>query len=335
MSTTTTVTHSPGSTFLWLLKREYWEYRGSFFWAPVVTGIVMLAICAVALISAQMFVHQHGVTLNGINLDELSKHVASEDIEKVRAGVDVGLVSMGFPIAIVFYIVALFYCLGALYNDRADRSVLFWKSLPLSDTQTVLAKVVTAAVVAPLIAVAASIAMQLGFLILLTLYTLANGVNAIGLLWSPVHLLAVWLKLLVLLPVNALWALPCIGWFLLCSSFARSRPFLWGFGLPLVSGFVVSSLKFATEFSLSSWYWRNIVGRLLFSLAPGSWLDFSTLRELDRKGGNPPQEIMNLLSLDSILQKLSSPDLLIGVAAGAVMISAAIFLRRRRVEAYA
>ena len=57
--------------------------------------------------------------------------------------------------AIIFLVmgtVGFFYCIDALYADRADRSVLFWKSLPLSDAETVLSKFATAAVLIPLVA---------------------------------------------------------------------------------------------------------------------------------------------------------------------------------------
>ena len=50
---------------------------------------------------------------------------------------------------IVLGVVVFFFCLGALFDDRKDRSVLFWKSLPISDQATVLSKVAMALVVAP------------------------------------------------------------------------------------------------------------------------------------------------------------------------------------------
>ena len=54
--------------------------------------------------------------------------------------------------------VVFFYCLGSLYDERKDRSVLFWKSLPVSDRDTVLSKALSALVVAPTLAIAVGIA---------------------------------------------------------------------------------------------------------------------------------------------------------------------------------
>ena len=86
--------------------------------------------------------------------------------------------------------VVFFYLLGALYDDRRDRSVLFWKSMPLSDTQTVLSKVVAAAFVAPVFAVVAMILLHVGFLTLISLNALFHGINPIPLIWSPLHMIA-------------------------------------------------------------------------------------------------------------------------------------------------
>ena len=155
--------------FAWLLKREFWEYRGGFFMAPLITTLVMLAIVMLALISAEFTAHQHGIQLGGMNIDQVIAHVGEGDYTKVHSAIDIGLMGMSAPIGIVFCFVVFFYLLGALYNDRADRSVLFWKSLPLSDTETVLAKVATAMFVAPVLAVGAMIVLHLGFLILLGL----------------------------------------------------------------------------------------------------------------------------------------------------------------------
>jgi len=335
MSTTTVKTQSPLDTFAWLLRREFWEYRGSFYWAPLITCLIMLTMMLLGMIAAELFANQHGVTIGAVKLDQITEHMDEAHIEKLRAGIDVGLLTMNLPITLVLFLVSFFYCTGALYNDRADRSVLFWKSLPLSDTQTVLAKVVTAAVVAPLLALAAKIAMHVGFLLLISLYAALHGVNAFGILWSPLHLLSLWLKLLVTIPLGVLWALPTIGWLLLVSSFVRSKPFLWSLLVPIAAGVMVTFSGIARSWGFVSWFWHEIVLRMIFSLFQGSWLDFSSLKGLDHNGGDPSEAIAAIFSMSHMLDVLVSPSLLIGAVAGAAMIAGAIWLRRTRVEAYA
>ena len=327
---------TPSSKFLWQVKREFWEHRGGFLWTPLIIAAVMLAFMAMALVTAEFTAHQHGFTMNGIHIDQLASHIDADAMAKFQGALDVGLITMGMPIRIALFVVVFFYALGALYNDRADRSVLFWKSLPLSDTQTVLAKVVAGIVLAPALAVFGMIVLQLGFLILFTLYAAVHGINALPYLWSPTHLIAMWVKLAVLIPVNALWALPTMGWLLLCSAYARSKPFLWAVMLPIVAGVIISWMQLMQSFSLhSGWFWGHIVGRLLLSLIPESWINLDSLRALDHAGADPSIALSNLLSFDAIADQFTSPNFLIGVAAGAMMIAAAIWLRRSRVEAYA
>jgi len=326
---------SPVGKFGWLVKREFWEYRGAFLRTPIIIASVMVAIVMLVLIIAEVSAQRHGVNVSGVHLDELANNMSAAQLEKLHAGEGIGLLFMCMPIGIGLFFVLFSYATGALYNDRADRSVLFWKSLPISDTQTVLAKVVTAMFVAPALAVAGMIALQLGFLFVMSLWALLHGISPLP-LWAPTQLISLWMKMIVMIPLNALWGLPSLGWLLLVSSFVRSKPFLWSLLVPVVAGVLVSTANLTQELSLASgWFWHDVVARVLFSFVPGSWLsrtEFATLRHNDT---DLPDVIANVLSFDSFGHVLTSANLWIGVAAGVAMIAAAVFVRRRRVEAYA
>ena len=326
----------PTNKFAWLVRREFWEYRGSFFWAPVITALIMLAIMLMMLIGAEVTAHQHGVNFNGVNLSTITSHVSEGDIDQFHSALDVSLIALCFPIGIVLFFVLFFYGLGSLHNDRADRSVLFWKSLPLSDTETVLAKLFTITLLGPVLAFVAMILLQLGFLIVLTLYGFFHGVNAIPLLWSPTHLITLWFRLILWIPVYALWALPSIGWLFLCSSFVRSKPFLWATLVPILSGVLVTWFSLMQAFSLTSlWYWKTVVGRALLSLIPGSWMSFDLSSESFNHIRNPSQFADAFLSIDALGQQLMSPQLWTGAVVGVAMIVASIYFRRQRIEAIA
>jgi ABC-2 type transport system permease protein len=331
-----TKTGTPTNTFAWLLRREYWEYRGGFFWTPIIIAIAFLALFLIAVTAAELFAKQHGINVNGIQLDMLTQSLSPENTAKLNAGMDIGLLTMCFPIGIAMFFVVFFYLLGALYNDRSDRSVLFWKSLPISDTQTVLAKVVAACVIAPVLAALAMIALQLGFLVLMTLFAAINGVNAVSVLWSPMRLIRLWTTMAILIPVNALWALPTIGWLLLVSSFVRSKPFLWAVLLPVIVGVIVSSAKVMQDMAVpSAWFWKHVVARILFSVFPGGWIDQSMFKALEHMDSGRTDLLAPVLSLDTIQILLTSPEIWIGAVAGVAMIAGAIYFRRRRTEAYA
>ena len=331
-------------TFGWLVKREYWEHRNGFQRAPLIIAAVMIFIVIAAFITADVTAHRHGINISGLNISQLAEKMSPEAAEKFALGLDAGMLGMSAPIMVGLTFVMFFYLLGALYDDRRDRSVLFFKSLPISDVSTVLSKVAAAVLLAPAIAVVACIALQLSFLILTSIYALLHGTNVLPLLWRPTHLFAIWFKLVLMIPLNALWALPSVGWLLLCSSFVRSKPFLVAVLLPLLVGAVIGWVNLMQSLSLpSSWYWRYIFGRIEFSLWPGSWL-FSSFANNAINVSNSGNDInigmakfdfVNaMVSFDNMLGVLASSELWIGAVAGVAMIAAAIHFRRSRTEAY-
>lgn len=334
-----TIHSNPMQTFLWLLKREYWEHRGGFFWAPLIAGGVVVAIVLFSLAIAETTAARNGVNLSGMNLNSISHNMTPDQIAHFNTGLTAGLMGLSIPIMVTLSFVVFFYLLGALYDDRRDRSALFWKSLPVSDLDTVLSKVAAAVLVAPLLAVGAVIVLHLVILVLLSAYVGTHGVNPLPLLWSPVQLVTMWVKLVLLIPINALWALPTVGWLLLCSAFVRSKPFLWAVVLPFGLGVVFGLTHLLQQLSIpSTWYWKNVVSRILFGIVPGGWFGIGgngSLRALTG-GGDVTFEkfdvVNSLLTWDSILAALGSLDLWIGVAAGVGLIGAAIYFRRRRVE---
>ncbi len=332
----------PTHKFKLLLQREFWEHKGGFFWAPLVAGGISLLLTVMAIIvglvaanraPSQMHIGDRDVNINGLDLGALTSQIGPQQLEKFGQGLDLSLLlSASWPFIVLAFVV-FFYCLGALYDERKDRSVLFWKSLPLSDSQTVLSKLASAALVAPALAVAAAILTMVGFMIVLSVVALLYGGNPFTLLWGPAHPLQIVGTLLAWIPVYALWAMPTIGWLLLCSAWARSKPFLWAIMVPLFAGIFVTWFDLMKVFNeASSWFWTNIVGRLLLGTFPGTDL-------LYRGGfgqGNGHQNLEGMLqhhlSPAYQLASLASPQLWIGVVAGAAMIFVAIRLRRWRDE---
>ena len=122
-----------------LLKREYWEHRGGFLWTPIwVTGVT-LAITVLGLVTAEIFRSRSGVNV-GFSLDMMRQHLEAKDYVDAGYGLDVVQFVFGALPCVGLFFVLFFYLLGGLYDDRRDRSVLFWKSLPVSDATTVLSK---------------------------------------------------------------------------------------------------------------------------------------------------------------------------------------------------
>lgn len=332
---------SPAGTLRWLLKREYWENRGGFFYAPLIAGIVSLLMSAVGIGLGLFALHRaardgglhvdgENVNINGLDLGLLTQKISAKDMADLGNGLDLTLLlSSAWPFLVLAFVV-FFYCLGALYDDRRDRSILFWKSLPLSDTQTVLSKAISALIVAPLVATLAAVATMFGFLLIISIVAITHGGSAATLIWAPASPLTLSAGLLTAIPVYALWALPTAGWLLLCSAWAKSKPFLWAVMLPLFASIIVSTTKLMHVFDMTTgWFWQHIVGRLLLGTVPG--MDLVYRLSAGDKARNV-ESLAALMSPAEQLKTLAMPDLWIGAAFGVAFIVLAIVLRKRAGE---
>ncbi len=327
----------PTHKFKLLLQREYWEHKGGFLWAPLIAGGISLLLTGMMIVFGLVAARRasgdleiNGLTVNGLDIAELTRDMSATDMVQFSQGIDLTLfLSSSWPFIVLAFVV-FFYCLGALYDERKDRSVLFWKSLPVSDAQTVLSKVTSAVVIAPVLAVLASLVTMLGLMVMLSVVVLVHGGNPWTLLWAPANPLALAGGSVAWIPVYALWALPTVGWLMLCSAWSRSKPFLWAIMVPLFSGIFVSWFDLMELFKLdSSWFWSNVVGRLLLGTVPGMDL-FYRDGFGQGNGEHGMQELIQNLSPAGQLASLATPQIWIGAVVGAVMIYGAIQLRRRR-----
>jgi ABC-2 type transport system permease protein len=313
------------TTFGWLVKREYWEWA-----AAAIIIITVLGIIAGEVLRAR-FGTEH-VYMGGMSLSEMLRDASTHDLEQFVKGLDATMLLFGFVVAVVLSFVIFFYLLGALYDDRRDRSILFWKSLPLSDTGTVLSKVFAAIIMAPLIAVGVVLAGYLAMLVILSLWLLAHGVNPFGLVWGHVEPLSIWFHLLVMIGVNAVWALPTVGWLLFWSAAARSKPFLWAIIVPVVAGVLnVWVGLLGLPHIGQDFYWGEIAGRLLLSAIPGIWVFSPHAGAVGVHFQN--QDDLAQLSYAAMGHAFTVPQMWIGAAVGIVLIAAAIWFRRWRDEA--
>jgi ABC-2 type transport system permease protein len=327
--------------FSLLLRREYWEHRGGFLWAPLIAGAISLLLTAVLFVIAAVGLRRAGpdanirlddgtqMSVNGLDLGMLAAQMSPEDKAHLASGIDMTMLMASSWPYIVMVFVMFFYCLGALYDERKDRSVLFWKSMPLSDGETVLAKVASATLVLPVLATLAAIATMLVFLVMLSVMVMAHGGNPLELIWGPGNPMLIALSVLAAIPVYAIWALPTIGWLMLCSAWARSVPFLWALLVPVLAGVFVSMFSVMHLFQLDSgWFWKNIVARLLLGVVPMTPYD---LGRMDGAGIGE-QGILHLLQPAAVYANLLQPATWIGAAAGVAMLLLATRLRRWRDE---
>ena len=273
----------------WSVRRELLEYR-SIYIAPLAAAILFLFGFFISMLSLRH--RMHGVW----PLDSAQ----GRDVFATRYEL-AGALIMGTGL-----IVGVFYTLDALYGERRDRSILFWKSLPVSDLITVLSKLTIPIVVLPLLSFTITIATQFVMLLLGSVILLGSGVN-IANLWTEASFVHVSLVLLYhFLTVHGLWYAPLYGYLLLVSAWAPRAPFLWAFLPPFVI-YGVEKIAFNTSHFLALLQYR-LLGQG-DAMAPHS---------------APPDFMATLIPTHFF----STPGLWTGLAVAAVFLFAAVRLRR-------
>lgn len=320
-----------------LLQREFWEHRGGFLWAPVVMGAIVAVLTVLGSITGSVIVGnrlgdvRHELTMQGLEIDGRTGAAAAARAFGMAG--DATLISGVFMACIVLTFVVFFYALGSLYDDRKDRSVLFWKSLPVSDTQVVLSKAVWALFLAPALAV--GIGLALGIVLwLISAATIAlNGMPGASGIFTQSHPLRMLFQALSTVPVYAMWALPTVGWLMLCSAWARSKPFLWAALVPILGGVLISWLGSLPGIEVPhDKVWYVLVVRGLLSVVPGSWYWNGTVSGKMPGSIDGPDDLAQAFALTNSWHAFGTVELWAGAAVGVAMIYGAIRLRRWRDE---
>jgi ABC-2 type transport system permease protein len=278
----------------WSVRRELWENR-SVYLAPLMgIGFILFGF----LISTIRLPQR----LRGLSaLSPSRQHDLVAMPYSVAAGITV----------VMAFIVGFFYCLDALHGERRDRSILFWKSLPVSDRTTVLAKAGIPLVVLPLLSLAIILTAQLIMLLVSTTVLVGNGMNP-AVLWTRLPLFQMTLALIYSLIAIALWHAPIYAWLLLVSGWAKRATFLWAV-MPLLVMAAFERGAFGT----------SVVGKFLKHRLIG-W--FTQSFAFNTRGGDPGEP----LSLITPGKFLSTPGLWIGLAFAAAFLAAAVRMRRNR-----
>ncbi|MYM24990.1 hypothetical protein GTP46_20370 [Duganella sp. FT135W] len=312
-------------TMKWLIKREMWENKGMLFWTPVVIASAVALLVLTSLFLGKMT----GFEMEGHNIGTVTIEGAARD--HIAETLSQAYIGAGMPVLMVLGFLVFFYCLNALHDERRDRSLLFWKSLPVSDFTTVMSKLLLAVVVAPLITMGIAIVLGLVMLLATCLLLLAHGTNLFGAILSSPEFYLTPLRLVGLLPVYVLWALPTVGWLLMVSSMARSKVFLWAVGTPVIGSLLLLWAEKVLHFGFDAgWIASHITNRILLGVVPGSWLVFCkdaiAIAHEEHKIALP-DAIFN-----ASWSTLGGVSVWIGAAAGVAMIAIAVQMRRRREE---
>ena len=291
----------------WSVRRELWENRALYI-APVVFATVYLFGDLISLSWMPHSMRQFWMPHSMSEMPTLAP--ADQRIELAMPYTHATMLLM-----LIAFIVGIFYCLDALYGERRDRSILFWKSMPVSDLTAVLSKASIPLLILPLIVFAVTIALHVTMRLLTLAILMVTGVGA-ATVWNRLPLFQMELVLLYSLIVVALWHAPLYCWLLLVSGWARRATFLWAVLPPLMLA-VAENIAFHTSF-LGSVLHNRLLG---FSAAA-----------FDLKDKNGVAIDAHFIPLAQLApgRFLSSPSVWVGLVVAAIFLAAAVRLRRYR-----
>ncbi|MCH8070934.1 MAG: hypothetical protein IIA09_03210 [Proteobacteria bacterium] len=296
-----------------LLERELWEHR-SIYVVPIVVAIIM----TLAALTGQ-------VSINGMEHVDIGIVGASNMPDNARAAVLSGIM-IGLSTTFVFsmWILTIFYALDSLYAERKDRSILFWRSMPSTDLETVLSKLLTAMLVIPLVTFAMILVTHLAVLLFASVWVAARGGSGLTLIWGSVPFFDNWTATLIFVLALPLWLSPFIGWFLFISAFTKRSPFLTAF-LPIAILPMLENMLFDTAVFAEAFFVRSIKMPL--------FIDPGTMERLFEEGDGfalLADAQLSLLGLMDLSGFLTNPGLWLGLIVCGLFTAAAIYVRRYR-----
>ncbi len=314
------------SKFISLARRELIEHRTGLIYAPaiILTLVLVVVITSLGFGSGMTNANFGGTGNSYTSLGDLLSKL-SESEAMVRAGlVGTFLNSISSPAFLILPFVIFFIMLGGLYEERRDRSFLFWKSMPVSDTWEVLARLGAGMILAPLCFLLIGMAAQVIALLIFTVLGAVQG-GPVGDLWQVGTILRNWIHMPLFFLMWALWSVPVFAWVLFCGAYAPRAPFMYAILPPLVimlfEGLYLKTTHFAawigihlTAMPVAEDMAQDIIG------------GHTVIRGED--GFNFLMSSVAHPDLGVLFTSFGNPDLWIGLLVAAVLVYGAIWLRR-------
>ena len=302
-----------------LVRKELQEHRGMFIILPLALTAIMTILILGGVTTTIMSNGHDGYTISADRSDAMQSQeqggiqsfygTAIQKLASMEPGrrehvLEQTLDGLAAPLLVTLALVVFVYLVMTLHDERKDRSILFWKSMPVSDAMTVISRLVCITLVVPAIYLACIMLVHLVSLTVASFNAMHQSVPVWQTVWEPAHVLVRWFNFAGYLVLNSIWSLPWYAWLLLVSAWARSVPVAWAILVP----FFLSVLEKVLTSSnwLSHWMW---VSSLPLGLSDGVALN---------AGGS--------------LQLLIAPVTVFSLAAAVVMVYGAIRIRGRTDE---
>jgi len=315
--------------FPMLVRREFWEHK-SLLIAPLVWMGLIVFLFTWAVIQGpggdhvKVIVDAQSVDQMGLNDHdrEQMQNAIKLPEERKQSIFAFSFLAIYGLISVFATVVVFFYLIDCLYTERKDRSILFWKSLPISDADVVLSKLMVAVVVVPIGVILLTALTQLLLFIIVWLRLHGSVIGSVLPDWSFIAWLRSQAVALGVMVGGVLWYAPIAGYLLLLSAWAKNKVFLWTV-LPPIAVPVLEKVFFGSEHVLK-FLGQRFSGYIeLMKLAPNAF-------EAGNNHDMPTvSDVYNAFHLSNVFM---STETWLGVAAAAAMIYATIRIRRYRDE---
>ncbi len=305
------------SALITLLRKEILENKGTCLWLPVIVGTVLIAL----VLGTLLFSNDIAFRLNSDGMTGLAALPGDMSIEDRYQVTRAVLSALTIPFFIPLSLVIIFYVGHALFDERKDRSILFWKSLPVSDRLTVISKIVMAVVIFPLSYWFFLSITQLLFLSIISVYGLMADLPIWPFLFRADLVLGHAFTFLLALMAQGFWLLPVYAYLLFCSSWAPRSPL-----------FVAIAILAIISMTISGWRFLNF----------GQLNGFEPLGWAARRFGESPLPLSLKLGIEDsnevmghgtgilqILETFVSPMMWLGWLIALPLLWGAVMMRRR------
>jgi ABC-2 type transport system permease protein len=297
-----------------LVKRELWEHR-SLYVVPAVIGLVFVLIAMTGHAAISGFdIHVDMALLGATNIGSNERGAVISALLTIFSSLFI----------IAMWILVIFYSLDALYAERKDKSILFWRSMPVTDAETVISKLLTAVVVIPLISLAFIAVTHLLVLLITSVWVGLRGANAWHLIWSAAPLMDTWGATFIFVAAISLWLSPFVGWFLLVSAYTKRSPMLMAI-LPIIVLPMLERIILKTTLLSDALFVRTAK----MPIYSGGGLDAMYSQESLRVAA---ENGISLVAMLDIGRFATSPGLWLGLVVCGLLTTAAIYVRRFRDE---
>ena len=288
-----------------MIVREIQEHKVAFVYAPFFVSIILCFVIA-------------SVYFGGTNIQtdqfNFSTEYYDEEIRQAMQSVSsvsridivrTGLIVLGFPILLTVGFGLLAYSLSTFADERKDRSLIFWRSLPVSDLTTVLSKVFIVTLIVPLMVIPYIILLQLVSMTSASIFFATNDIVSFGWLWGS-YIITDWFRIIFSLWAQALWSLPLFLWLMLAGTYA-ARP-IAGAIVPPVILIVLEGVIFKTNLVLE--FIENRIG--FWSRSDSFPKEYQEIRVVD---------------ISDILLLFSTQAFWIGIFASVILVAGIVYVR--------